>query len=1035
MLDFIIRWSLTNRLLVLLAAFGLMGWSLVEARRLPVDVFPDLTAPTVTLVAEAHGMAPEELERLVTLPVESALNGANGLRRVRSSTGVGITVIWAEFQWGMDILEARQIVNEKLQSVAPELPSDLEMPQLAPITSIMGDILFIGIGPTKEDGASAMEIRSHAEWVVRRRLLAVPGVAQVIPTGGDVKQFQVQVDPARLAALKISMVEVIEAVQASNANTSAGFLQSGGMEYLIHGQGRVQNLNDLSDIVVASRDGHPIMIHDLADVVIGPALKRGEGAIGVHNGVVMGIKKQPNANTLDLTRRVEHALTDIKAGLPPGMRLHPNLFRQADFIEVAVENVTKALRDGAILVVLILAFFLVSGRATLISALAIPLSLGVAILVMRAFDLGINTMTLGGMAIAVGALVDDAIIDVENVLRRLRENTERPEGEKQSLTTVVFEASREVRASILFATLIIILVFVPLLFLTGVEGRLLAPLGFSYAVSLTASLLVALTVTPVLCLLLLPQSAAQNPEHDTFAIRHLKRLYRGVLTPALKRPREVGISAGVLFVISALFLSQGGTSFLPDFNEGALTISGVLPAGTSLHESNRLGQLVDQILNEDEAVIITARRTGRAERDEHAQSVNASEWEVRLKPDIDKKAVLARIRSKLQAVPGMQIVIGQPLSHRIDHMLSGTRANIAVKVFGHDRHALKRAAESVKAQMAQVDGVVDLAIEEPSDLPFIRVKVDRSALGLMGIHVDDVLHTMEAALVGQEVSKVLERDASYDLVVKLPDSIRDDLDSLRALPVRTHSGALIPLSSVTDIGRDRGPNTISREKVMRKMVIMCNVAGRDLGSVVDEIQTRVKKEVRLGAGMHVDYGGQFQSAQTARERLSTLSGLVAILVFFLLATALGSGRDAILVLVNLPLALIGGVAGVFLAGGVVSVASLIGFITLFGIATRNGLMMVTHFHHLADVEGETSPLALVQRGAMERLSPIVMTALASALGLVPLALKLGDPGSEIQAPMALVILCGLVSSTLLNLLVVPVLYLKFGEVCRRLRAP
>jgi CzcA family heavy metal efflux pump len=850
-----------------------------------------------------------------------------------------------------------------------------------------------------------------------------------------VRQFQVLVDPARLASQGLALNAVIEAVQAANRNTSAGFLLRGGQEYLIHGQGRVEAISDLELVVVEARDGHPILVRDVADVVVGPALKRGTAGVSGQPGVVLGIQKQPAANTLALTKRLEDVLAEVEVSLPPGMTLHPDLFRQADFIDVAVENVTEALRDGALLVILILALFLVNARATMISALAIPLSLAVTILAMSFFRVTVNTMTLGGMAIAVGALVDDAIIDVENVLRRLRENAVRAVADRRSVFEVVFDASREIRGSIFFATLIIVLVFLPLMALDGVEGLLLAPLGFAYMVSLAASLLVALTATPVLCMLLLPQTLERDHGGDGWLVRQLKRVYARVLTLTLGSPLNVVTPAVFLFLSAGAVLTNAGTSFLPEFNEGSLTVGGVLPPGTSLEQSERLARMADDILVSQPEVLSTARRTGRAERDEHAQSVNASEWEVRLAKDADKEAVLARLRHELAAVPGMQIVIGQPISHRIDHMLSGTRANVAVKIFGDDLAELRRTAALVEAQMKRIEGVVDLGVEVQTELPFVRVRPDRAELARYGVHVEDVMRTMEAAWVGEKVSRVLEREAAYDLVVKLPESERRDFETLRSLPVRAHGGALVPLSALADIRRDKGPSTISREHVHRKIVVMCNVSGRDIGSVVRDIRARIETDVKVPAGGHIELGGQFESAESARTRLGTLGLAVIVFIFALLAMALRSSRDALLVMVNLPLALIGGVAGVLLSGNVVSVASLIGFITLFGIATRNGLIMITHFRHLVEEEGETVPLEVVRRGAMERLAPILMTALASALGLVPLALQAGEPGSEIQAPMAFVILCGLATSTVLNMIVVPTLYLAWGDAVRGLEKP
>lgn len=1025
MIDGIIRWSLQNRLFVLIGAAGLITWGAVQAQQMPVDVFPDLTAPTVTVISEAHGMAPEEVERLITFPVESALNGASGVRRVRSATSVGVSVVWVEFEWGTDIYTARQVVAEKLQLVQSALPPELDPPVLAPISSIMGEILFIGL---TSDDVPPRELRTTADWEVRRRLLAVPGVSQVVPIGGGVQQFQVQVRPRDLAEHRVTLEEVVEAVSETNENTSAGFYEHGGQEYLLYGLGRVGGVEDIANAVVRPRGGVPVRVLDVADVVVGTAIKRGDAAISAQPGVVLGIQKQPGVNTLALTEELDSVLDDIEASLPAGVRLERRLLRQADFIETGVENVSHALRDGSILVVLIIGLFLLSGRATFITALAIPLSLVVSVLVLHFMGATLNTMTLGGMAIAVGALVDDAIIDVENVARRLRERLHTDQ--RVPTLQVVFEASKEIRGSIVFATLIIVLVFLPIFFLHGVEGRLLEPLGVAYVVSLAASLVVALTVTPVLCSLLLPTSRSVKSVEEPKPIRWLRARYEPLLEGALRVwPLLVALSVlGALGAGGAALLT--GRAFLPEFNEGALTISVVTFPGTSLEQSNRLGHQVETLLLDQPEVVATSRRTGRAELDEHAQGIHASEIDVRLEMgERSESEMLAAIRSDFAAVPGANIIIGQPISHRIDHMISGTRANIAVKIFGTELAELRRLAELVSQQMQGVPGVVDLAIEEQANLPFANIRFDRDALARHELTIRDVAETIETAFYGRPVSRVLAGPHAFDLVVRYPDDARHDLDTVRQTMIPTPTGAWVPLEALADIRRDRGPNQISRENGQRKIVVMCNVGGgADLGGVVEEIQRRVNANVERPTGYYVEYGGQFEAAEEAARTLLFLGVMVVLGIFLLLYVALSSVRDALLVMANLPLALIGGVVGVFVSGGIISIASIIGFITLFGIATRNGIMMVTHIRHLMDEEGVTDPREAVTRGASERLAPILMTALASGLGLLPLALASGEPGSEIQAPMAIVILFGLVSSTVLNMFVVPAVMLRFGSV-------
>jgi CzcA family heavy metal efflux pump len=1018
MIDRIIQWSLRNRLFVLTAAALLLVWGTYEAVKMPVDVFPDLTAPAVTVVAEAHGMAPQEVETQITFPIETALNGASGVRRVRSSTGVGIAVIWVEFEWGTDIYQARQVVAEKLQLAQSTLPPDVPPPVLAPVSSIMGEIMFIALTSNQH---TPMELKTVADWTVRRRLLAVPGVSQVIPTGGETKQYQVIVRPDRLAAFGLGVEDVVEALRKSNENTSAGFYREGGQEYLIHGVGRIASPDDIAATVLVERGGQPILVRDVATVQIGGALKRGEGSHNAKPAVILGIQKQPAANTLELTERLDDVMADIQKSLPPGMKINSHIFRQSDFIEIAVHNVVAALRDGAILVIAIVFLFLMSARATGITVLAIPLSLVTAILAMKLFGVTINTMTLGGMAIAVGALVDDAIIDVENVVRRLRENDGRPK------LDVIFEASREVRGSIVFATVIIVLVFLPLFLLTGIEGRLLRPLGFAYIVSLAASLIVALTVTPALCSLLLPRV----PKEEGRVVHWLKGRYAPMLDRLLDRWKPITAMAVALLVAAGIALALAGRAFLPDFNEGTLTINAVTLPGTSLETSDRLGRIVEEILLAEPEVVATARRTGRAELDEHAQDVNASEMEVSLKmKDRGKDEFLADLRRKLTAVPGTNITIGQPISHRIDHMLSGTRANIAVKIFGDDLATLRRLGDQVKNTMTAVEGTADVSVEQQADIPFLTVKFDRGAIARYGLQITDVAEAIETAFAGHEVSRILEGRAAFDLVVRYEAAAAGDIDMIRATRIATPGGAQIPLSALAEIRKDRGPNTISRENVERKVVVMSNVAGRDLSSVVEDIRERVASSVKLPSGYHIEYGGQFESAAEASRRLFLLGIVVIAGILLLLYIALDSLRDAALVMVNLPLALIGGVAGVYVAGGTLSVASIIGFITLFGIATRNGLMLISHIQHLMTHEGVTDVREAVHRGALERLSPILMTALSAGLALIPLALAIGKPGSEIQTPMAIVILCGLLTSTALNMFVVPALYLRFGSRAR-----
>jgi CzcA family heavy metal efflux pump len=1036
MMNRLIRWSIHNRLLVIAGSILLLLVGLDVARKMPIDVFPDLTAPTVTVLTEAHGLAPEEVESLITFPIETAVNGTSGVRRVRSASGVGISIVWVEFDWGTDIYAARQVVNEKLQLVTSQLPPDVSAPAMAPISSVMGEILFLSVswsdqpgdGPVVADADRAMESRTIADWVLRKRLLSVPGVSQVIPIGGGVKQYQILVRPEALQAFDVSFEQVALALKTSSQNASGGFFVEGGQEYLLRALGRAGSAEELGNTVVTVRDGVPILVSQLSEVRVGPKLKRGEGSANGKPAVIVAVMKQPDANTLELTEKLDQVLDELQSALPSGMKIDRQIFRQADFIQAAVTNVSHALRDGAILVSIVLFLFLINVRATLISLAAIPLSLVVAVLALKSLGITLNTMTIGGLTIAIGALVDDAIIDVENVYRRLRQNWNLPPAERLPVNEVIFRASSEVRTSIVFATFIIVLVFIPLFFLSGLEGRMLAPLGFAYIVAILASLVVAVTLTPALCAVLLSRGGSLGAE-DGALLRWLKARYRPSLTWALKHPWSVLGGAALAFVVTLATLPFLGRSFLPEFNEGTLTLNVVTLPGTSLEESDRLGRRVEEALLTFPEVTHTSRRTGRAELDEHAQDVNASELDVGLdlsRGERSKDELLEALRRRLAQVPGAVVTIGQPLSHRIDHMLSGTRANIALKVYGDDLETLRELAEQIKKVAEGTPGAVDVAIEQQVDIPEVEIRADRDAVARYGLTTGAVAEAVERLFSGEVVGTMLEGQRTVDVTVRLDDESRADLDAIGSTLIDTPAGGRVPLKTIARLVRDTGPNTISRENVQRKMVVQANVAGRDLSSVVSDLRARVADAVPFPTGYYVVYGGQFESAEEASRVIAVLSVVVIVGIFVLLTIALSSMRNALVTLVNLPLALVGGVLAVTMTSGIVSVASLVGFITLFGIATRNGIMMISHYDHLMREEGKTIAEALIQ-GSQERLAPILMTALSAGLALIPLVLAADEAGNEIQAPMGVVILGGLLSSTFLNMVVVPVLFQLFGE--------
>jgi CzcA family heavy metal efflux pump len=1019
MLNAIINFSLRHRGLVLLAAGLLLVLGSVYVANLPLDVFPDVSAPTVTVVTEAGGMAPEEVELLVTFPVESVLNGAPGVRRVRSVSAAGISVVWVELGWGEDVYRARQVVSERLQGA--QLPASVDPPQLGPISSVMGEITFIALTSRT---VSPMELRRLSETVVRRTLLSVPGISQVVPIGGDVREYQVEADPLALAQRGITIDELVEALEQSSRSSAAGFHVDRGQEYLVRGLGRAQGAADLASTVVRA----PVTVGDVATVREGAEPKRGTSSYKTQPAVILSLQKQPDANTLELTREIDRLLAGLSKSLPEGVKIETENFRQADFIEVAIRNVAVALRDGALLVVVILFLFLGNVRTTLISALAIPLSLVAGVLVISLFGQTLNTMTLGGLTIAIGALVDDAIIDVENVFRRLRQNRARPEGERRPAFEVVFGASSEVRGAILFATLIIVLVFLPLFVLPGMEGRLLRPLGLSYVAALVASLLVSLTVTPVLCYLLLPGSKALD-RPEPWLLRAFHRAYKPTLDLSLRFPWLV-IGATLAVTAAAVALAFFlGRSFLPPFNEGSLTISVVSPPGITLEEGDAVGRQVEQALLDFPEVVSTSRRTGRAERDEHVQGVNASEMEVVLREGRPKEELLAEMRKAVATIPGAQVSFGQPISHRIDHMISGSKTNLAVKIFGPDLAVLRGLAGRAQTLLSGVPGLVDVSNTEQASVPQLVIDFDRRALPVHGLTPAGLSRSVEALFQGTEAGEIVEGGVVSRIVVRLPERLRESREELEAMPVPTPSGRTVRLGDVARVRFDLGPGLVRRENVERVAMITANVTGADLAGTIERVQGTMAAGIELPAGYRIAYGGQFEEAARSLRNLGALSGLVLIGMYGLLFFAFRSHRHALIVLVNLPLALVGGVFAVALGGGVLSVASLVGFITLFGIATRNGVLLVSHYQHLMKEEGLPLAEAVVQ-GSRERLAPVLMTALTAGLALIPLVLAGGEPGNEIQSPMAQVILGGLLSSTFLNLVLVPVLFARWGGVER-----
>jgi len=1026
MLNKIIGFSLQNRILVLVASVLLLIGGTYTAMHTEVDVFPDLNAPTVVIMTEANGMAAEEVEQLVTFPVETAVNGATGVRRVRSSSTNGFSVVWVEFDWDTDIYLARQIVSEKLAVVSESLPANVGKPTLGPQSSILGEMLIVGL---TADSTSMLDLRTIADWTIRPRLLSTGGVAQVAVLGGDIKEYQVQLDPERMRHYGVTLSEVMNITREMNLNANGGVLYEYGNEYIVRGVLSTDKADQIAKAAVRSNgvSGAPILLEDIADVQVGAKLpKLGTASERGKHAVLLTVTKQPATSTLELTDKLEASLQDLQKNLPADVKISTDIFRQSRFIESSIGNVQKSLLEGGIFVVIVLFLFLANVRTTVISLVTLPLSLIASILALHYMGFTINTMSLGGMAIAIGSLVDDAIVDVENVYKRLHENRLKPVGEQRPILEVVFNASKEVRMPILNSTLIIIVSFVPLFFLSGMEGRMLVPLGIAFIVALAASTVVALTVTPVLCSYLLgkEKTKKQNNENSDSAIaRKMKQWYGAALTFVLGHKKGVlGGTIGLFVVALGCFFTLG-RSFLPPFNEGSFTINISSLPGISLEESDKMGHRAEELLLSIPEIQTVARKTGRAELDEHALGVNVSEIEAPFElKDRSRSELVAEVREKLGTIVGANVEIGQPISHRIDAMLSGTKANIAIKLFGDDLNRMFTLGNEIKSAIQGIPGIADLNVEQQIERPQLVISPKREMLAKYGISLPEFSEFVNVCLAGEAVSQVYEKGKSFDLTVRVKDDLRDEMEKIRNLMIDTGDGQKIPLNYVAEIRSAMGPNTISRENVKRKIVISANVADRDLRSVVNDIQAQVDAQIKLPEGYHIEYGGQFESEQAASRTLALTSFMSIVVIFLLLYHEFRSVKESAIILINLPLALIGGVFALLITTGEVSIPAIIGFISLFGIATRNGMLLISHYNHLQQEEGYGVYDSII-RGSLDRLNPILMTALSSALALIPLALSGDLPGNEIQSPMAKVILGGLLTSTFLNGFIIPIVYL------------
>ena len=1018
MLNKIIHFSLHNRILVLVASVLLLVGGFYTAYHTEVDVFPDLTAPTVVVMTEANGMAAEEVEQLVTFPIETTVNGATHVRRVRSSSTNGFSVVWVEFDWDTDIYLARQIVSEKLSLVNEELPENVGKPTMGPQSSILGEVLIVGL---TADSTSMIDLRTIADWTIRPRLLSTGGVAQVSVLGGDIKEYQVLIDPARMRHYGVSLDEVMAVTRNMNQNVNGGIIYEHSNEYIVRGMLSTTNVEQIGRAVIKTVDGMPITLEDVADVKIGSqepklglASERGKPA------VLVTVSKQPQTGTIELTEKLIAALDDVQKNLPADVKISTDIFRQSRFIDNSIDNVKSSLYEGAIFVIIVLFLFLANVRTTLISLVTIPLALVVSILVLHYLGLSINTMSLGGMAIAIGSLVDDAIVDVENVWKRLRENRLLPEGERKSVLEVVFEASKEVRMPILNSTLIIVVSFVPLFFLSGMEGRMLVPLGIAFIVALFASTFVALTLTPVLCSYLLGNKQGGLPK-EAFVAVWMKKHYQNALLWALNHKAIVLGSTGVLFVGALVGFFTLGRSFLPSFNEGSLTINITSMPGVSLEESDKLGRRAEELLLSIPEIQTVARKTGRAELDEHSRGVNGSEIEAPYElKDRSKDEMMQEVREKLNTLSGANIELGQPISHRIDAMLSGTKASIAIKLFGDDLNYLYLYANRIKTAISGIEGVADLNVEQQVERPQLQIVPKRDVMAKYGVTMPEFAEFVEVNLAGATVSQVYEKGKVFNLIVRAKDNVRDETDKVNDLMIDTPSGERIPLSYVADVVSTMGPNSVSRENVKRKIVISANTSGRDLRGVVNDIRERIDAEVKLPEGYHVEFGGQFESEEAASRTLLLASLMSIVVIFLLIYTEFKHAAQSAVILLNLPLALIGGVFALMITTGEVSIPAIIGFISLFGIATRNGMLLISRYNNL---RAEGMPLQeSIVHGSLDRLNPILMTALSSALALIPLAFRGDLPGNEIQSPMAKVILGGLLTSTFLNAFIVPIVY-------------
>ncbi len=1007
----------------MLVASGMMAYGVWISTNLPVDVFPDLNRPTVSVLTEAHGLAPEEVETLVTLPIETALNGTPGVIRIRSSSGIGISIIYVEFDWGTDIFRNRQFVSERLQLVRDRLPQEMT-PVMGPISSIMGEIQFVGL---TSENVVPMELRTLADWSVRPRLMTIPGISQVIAMGGQIKQYQILVSSNKLQKKGISLEDLKHALSEISENTTGGFIDLDSKEFLIRPLGRVDSIEQIENSAVGLHLGKPVLVKDIAEVKIGPRIKRGEASINGKHSVILTIQKQPGTSTIELTKKIDTLLTDLEKTLPKGVKIERDLFKQSKFIEASISNVEEALRDGAIMVAIVLFLFLMNARTTTITLITIPLSLLMTAIVFKIMGLSINTMTLGGLAVAIGELVDDAIVDVENVFRRLRENIKATS--PKSALRVIYEASSEVRNSIVFSTIIVVLVFIPLFALGGIEGRLFTPLGVAYIISLVASLIISLTVTPVLCSYLLPQAKATQQHKDGLLVRTLKDFDRKILTRTMKHPFAILGGCTLLLVGALLLLPLMGSNFLPAFNEGTATVGIAAAPGISLAASDELGTKIEKAMLSIPEVKSTIRRTGRAEMDEHAEGVHWSEIDVDFKENgRPKPLVLQELREKVEKIGDIYVNIGQPISHRLDHLLSGVRAQIAVKVFGSELTELRRLGAMIENVMKTIPGIVDLQLEPLVLIPQLKIAIDRDETAKVAIRPGTLAQDLEMALNGVTVGQFLESQRIYDIFMRLDNSSRIDSEAIKSTLVKTlPTGQLIRVGDVSEVYQGTGPNMVNREDMQRRIVVSANSQGRDLGSLIKEIQTKIAEKVKFPTGYFVTYGGQFESQQQASKLLLFLGTLSLVGIFLVLYFHFKSIAFTLQIMLNVPLALIGSIVAIYLTERVLSVATLVAFITLCGIASRNGIMMISHYIHLIKEEGEPFSEHMIIRGSLERLVPVLMTAFSAALALIPLLLSKGTPGKEILYPVAVVIVGGLFSSTLLDIIVTPTIFYRFGK--------